>query len=192
LGTEGGLAMGVQICKRSKKPKCNKEGLKYIFIPLSRNCFKKIKTMSVQTLKIFFQKDLKKLKLEIESYQDEKKIWLTEKRIANSAGNLCLHLVGNLNTYIGAELGKTGYIRNRELEFSQKNIPRIELVKKIEETMQVVEMSLGNMKEELLNEQYPTLVFAEKTTTGYLLMHLATHLAYHLGQINYHRRLLDK
>ncbi len=107
--------------------------------------------MLVQSLKIFFQRDLKKLKLEIELYQDEKKIWLTEKRIANSAGNLCLHLVGNLNTYIGAELGKTGYLRNRDLEFSQKNIPRIELVEKIEETMQVVEMTLGNMKEETLN-----------------------------------------
>jgi uncharacterized damage-inducible protein DinB len=148
--------------------------------------------MSVQTLKIFLQRDLKKLKLEIESYQDEKKIWLTEKRIANSAGNLCLHLVGNLNTYIGAELGKTGYVRNRELEFSQKYIPRMELVEKIDETIQMVETSLDNMKEELLDEQYPTLVLAEKITTGSLLMHLATHLAYHLGQINYHRRLLDQ
>lgn len=147
--------------------------------------------MLTQTLKILFQRDLKKLKQEIESYRDEKKIWITDKNILNSAGNLCLHLVGNLNTYIGAEFGKTGYIRNRELEFSQKDLPKIELVKKIDETISVVEKSLDNIKDEQLNEEYPILVFAEKTTTEYFLVHLATHLAYHLGQVNYHRRLLD-
>ncbi len=147
--------------------------------------------MLLQTLKILFQRDLEKLKLEIESYQDEQKIWVTEKQIANSAGNLCLHLIGNLNFYIGAEFVKTGYIRNRALEFSQKNVPRIELLKKIDETIIVVENAIDQIKEEQLNEEYPILVFAEKMTTGYFLVHLATHLAYHLGQINYHRRLLD-
>jgi uncharacterized damage-inducible protein DinB len=148
--------------------------------------------MLIQSLKILFQRDLKKLKLEIESYQDEKKIWITDKRIPNSAGNLCLHLIGNLNSYIGAEFGKTGYVRNRELEFSQKDIPRIELIKKIDETIMIVANSLDKIKNEQLNEEYPILVFSEKTTTEYLLIHLATHLAYHLGQVNYHRRLLDK
>jgi len=80
--------------------------------------------MLVSTVKTLFQRDLAKLKTEIESYQDEGNLWLTDKGISNSAGNLCLHLIGNLNTYIGAEICKTGYVRQRELEFSLKNIPR--------------------------------------------------------------------
>jgi len=147
--------------------------------------------MLIQTLKILFHRDLEKLKQEIESYRNENIIWLTEKSISNSAGNLCLHLIGNLNTYICAEFGKTGYIRNRTLEFSQKNIPRTELMKKIDEAIIAVDKALDNVKEDQLNEEYPTLVFAEKTSTEYFLVHLATHLSYHLGQINYHRRLMD-
>jgi len=147
--------------------------------------------MLIQTLKTLFERDLKKLKQEIESYQDEKNIWMIDKSIANSAGNLCLHLVGNLNTFIGVQFGKTGYIRNRELEFSQKDVPRIELVKKIDETIMVVANSLDKIKTEQLSEDYPIVVFSEKMSTEYFLVHLATHLAYHLGQVNYHRRLLD-
>lgn len=147
--------------------------------------------MLIENLKTIFNRDLKKLKTEIELYSAEEKIWCLEKDISNSAGNLCLHLIGNLNTYIGAEVGKTNYIRQRELEFSLKNIPRAELIKKIEETIVVIENSLDKLTDEELNSEYPTLVFSEKTTTGYFLVHLATHLAYHLGQINYHRRLLD-
>ena len=77
--------------------------------------------MLIETLKTIFSRDLLKLKTEIELYKKEEKLWCTDKNISNSAGNLCLHLVGNLNTYIGNEIGKTGYVRNRELEFSQKN-----------------------------------------------------------------------
>lgn len=145
-----------------------------------------------ETLKSLFTRDLNKLKLEIESYKNESNIWHIEKEIANSAGNLTLHLIGNLNTYIGAEIGKSGYIRNRELEFSLKNIPRVELITKIEATLKIVEQSLDTITDDQLHSEYPLLVFKEKTSTEFFLVHLATHLAYHLGQINYHRRLLDK
>ena len=80
--------------------------------------------MIIETLQKLFTRDLNKLKAEIELYRNENNIWRTDKGIANSAGNLCLHLTGNLNAYIGAELGNTGYIRHRELEFSLKDIPR--------------------------------------------------------------------
>ena len=146
--------------------------------------------MLIQTLQALFQRDLAKLKQEIAAYTDENSLWIIEKNIANSAGNLCLHLIGNLNTYIGTELGKTGYIRQRDLEFSLKNIPQAELIKRIEDTIMVVEKGLATLKEEDLEKEYPLLVFKEKTSTGYFLVHLAVHLAYHLGQINYHRRLL--
>ncbi len=147
--------------------------------------------MLTETLKHLFLRDLTKLKTEIELYKNEKALWLIDKSIANSAGNLCLHLIGNLNTYIGAEIGKTGYVRHRDLEFSLKDIPRSELVQKIEETMRIVEAALTTVTEEQLRQEYPILVFESKTSTEFFLVHLTTHLAYHLGQINYHRRLLD-
>jgi uncharacterized damage-inducible protein DinB len=147
--------------------------------------------MLIETLKKLFNRDLNKLKSEIELYKDEKKIWYIEKGIANSAGNLCLHLVGNLNHFIGAEIGKTGYVRVRELEFSSRGVSKIELISKVEETIKVVDSSLDKLKEEDLEKEYPLLVFDKKTSTEYLLVHLSSHLTYHLGQINYHRRLLD-
>ncbi|MFV5686724.1 DUF1572 family protein [Flavobacterium sp. GB2R13] len=147
--------------------------------------------MLIETLKSLFDSDLNKLKSEIELYQNENKIWHIQNGITNSAGNLCLHLIGNLNTYIGAEFGKTGYIRNRPLEFSLKNVPRGELINKIEETIVIVNNALNNISEEELKKEYPLLVFETKTSTEFMLIHLTTHLAYHLGQINYHRRLLD-
>jgi len=147
--------------------------------------------MLIESLQTLFNRDLDKLKTEISLYQNENKIWHIEKNIANSAGNLCLHLIGNLNTYIGAQIGRTNYIRNRDLEFSQKDIPRSELISKIEDTILVVNEALNKITEENLHQEYPLLVFEKKTSTLYFLIHLTTHLAYHLGQINYHRRLLD-
>lgn len=147
--------------------------------------------MSIQTLKTLFNRDLDKLKFEIESYEFEKQIWTIDKNISNSAGNLCLHLIGNLNTYIGAEIGKTGYVRNRPLEFSLKDIPKLELIQKVEDTISVINKVLGNLTEADLETIYPQIVFEKEMTTGFFLIHLSTHLAYHLGQINYHRRLLD-
>jgi uncharacterized damage-inducible protein DinB len=147
--------------------------------------------MTTNTLKTIFSRDLNKLKSEIELYENENTIWKIEKGITNAAGNLVLHLIGNLNTYIGATIGKTNYIRNRSLEFSQKNIPRQELITAIEETIIVIENALNKLTDEGLKNEYPILVFDEKTSTEYLLIHLTTHLAYHLGQINYHRRLVN-
>ncbi len=147
--------------------------------------------MLIAILQALFERDLLKLKTEIELYHDEKKLWYIEKQINNSAGNLCLHLIGNLNAFIGAELGNTGYIRKRELEFSLKDVPRKELLEKIEATTEVVKQTLQKITEEQLLAYYPLMVFKEKQTTGMFLTHLATHLSYHSGQINYHRRLLD-
>ncbi len=147
--------------------------------------------MNGQIISQLLQRDLEKLKQELLLYLDETLIWKTVAGISNSAGNLCLHLVGNLNTYIGAELGQSGYIRNREQEFSQKDIQRDELIRKIENTILVVAKVLQHLPDEALTQEYPLLVLKEKTSTGYFLTHLAVHLDYHLGQINYHRRILE-
>jgi uncharacterized damage-inducible protein DinB len=147
--------------------------------------------MVLKTLNTFFQRDLVQLAVEIDAYRNESNLWVVEKEITNCGGNLCLHLIGNLNAFIGAALGGSGYIRQRELEFSQKNVPKKELLRRIQETATILEQTLEQLKEEDLNKDYPLIVFKEKMTTGFFLMHLATHLTYHLGQINYHRRLLD-
>lgn len=147
--------------------------------------------MLTQTLRKILLRDLAKLKQEIGMYTSEAALWKIEKNIANSAGNLCLHLVGNLNAYIGAELGKTGYVRQRDLEFSLKDIPQQELIKKIEATIEVVDRVLSTFPEEKMQEEFPLLVLPEKTSNEYFLTHLTAHLSYHLGQVNYHRRLID-
>lgn len=148
--------------------------------------------MNVQNIIALFDRDLKKLKVEIESYKSENKIWVIDKGINNSAGNLCLHLIGNLSTYVGLALGNIEYIRNRELEFSSKNIPKAVLLSQIEATQKLVETSLKDIAISDLEQEFPMLVFDKPTSTEYMLIHLTTHLAYHLGQINYHRRLLDE
>lgn len=147
--------------------------------------------MMIETLQILFKRDLLKLKTEIESYQSEENIWKISQHISNSAGNLCLHLIGNLNHFIGAITGKTGYIRNREAEFSLKNVPRIQLTEMIDNTILVIESTLNNLNEDDLKKEYPLVVFEDKMSTEFFFTHLTAHLGYHLGQINYHRRLLE-
>jgi uncharacterized damage-inducible protein DinB len=145
-------------------------------------------TESIQSL---FTRDLNKLKTEIEAYQNEEVIWKTDKNILNSAGNLCLHLVGNINHFIGSILGNSGYIRNRELEFSLKNVARQELIQQIESTIEIVNSSLEKLSADDMAKEYPIEPLGYTMTTEYFLIHLIGHLEYHLGQINYHRRLLD-
>lgn len=148
--------------------------------------------MNIKELISFFEDDLNKLITELELYKDEENIWRIERNISNSAGNLSLHLIGNLHTFIGKEIGKTNYIRNRELEFSQKNISRATLINSINDTIEMVRKSLNNLSDEGLKSDYPILKFSKVETNEYLLVHLIKHLTYHLGQINYHRRLIDE
>jgi uncharacterized damage-inducible protein DinB len=145
----------------------------------------------IDDLKILFQRDLGRLHQEISLYRNEMTLWHIEKEISNSGGNLCLHLIGNLNTYVGAQFGGSGYIRERALEFSQKNIPRETLLQNIEKTTRMVQNALDSLTDQDMHLEYPLLVFEKRTSTGYFLLHLSGHLTYHLGQINYHRRLLD-
>lgn len=148
-------------------------------------------TMYTETLIKLFKRDLASLKKEIESYKTEKNLWILDKNINNSAGNLCLHIIGNLNHFIGSVIGNTGYVRQMELEFSLKDIPVNSLLKQIDDTVIIVEDSLSKMSINDLQKIYPIEVFKEPMTFEYFLTFLTTHLSYHLGQINYHRRLLD-
>ena len=143
-----------------------------------------------ESLNKVMQRHLQQLKKEMSSYAREKDLWLMAGEIPNSAGNLCLHLCGNLQHFIGTVLGNSGYIRQREAEFSTKDVPVDELLSLIDTTMEVVSKTLNNLDAEILVKDYPEKVFTSPMTIEYFLIHLASHLGYHLGQINYHRRLL--
>jgi len=152
----------------------------------------------IETLTQLYLRDLEKLKTEITSYKDENKMWeisgdtrLNGGQVKNSAGNLCLHICGNLQHFIGAVLGNSSYERKRDEEFSRKNVPVKELILEIELTTKVVEKTLNELKDEELTKTFPINVFGYEMTTEYFLVHLVSHLNYHLGQINYHRRLID-
>lgn len=147
--------------------------------------------MILKSLKSLFHRDLSRLKKEIEAYQKEKNIWKVEKNINNSAGNLCLHLVGNLKAFIGAVFAKTDYTRNKDYEFSAKNVSRQELIKGIEEVMVEVDKGLNVINREQLSDDYPIKIWDKSVNMGYTLIHLYGHLNYHLGQVNYHRRLIE-
>lgn len=137
-----------------------------------------------------YERDLNKLKNEINLYSDETKLWLTSSEISNSAGNLTLHLLGNLNHYFGALLNNNGYVRNRPSEFTDKNISREELIERIFEASEVVKTAINNLTEDNFNQDYPEIFNEKIVRTDFMIVHLATHFSYHLGQINYHRRLL--
>ena len=137
-----------------------------------------------------FERDLDKLKIELQEYHVEADIWKVSEGISNSAGNLCLHLNGNLKHFFGAVLGSSGYVRDRDAEFANKDVSRSEMIADIDATKNVVLSTLAELTDVDLGKPYPIEVFGHPMTTAFFLTHLATHLDYHLGQINYHRRLL--
>lgn len=143
-----------------------------------------------QSLITILERDLKVLEKEINLYPDEPSIWKLNGEIKNTAGNLCLHLCGNLQHYIGAVLGNSGYVRNRDNEFAARGISRKELVDEIGKTIVAIKTTLPLLSIEMLEKEYPAKVFDYPMTTTYFLVHLSAHLGYHLGQINYHRRIL--
>lgn len=148
--------------------------------------------MLTDTLTQIYERDLEKLKTEIGKYSDEADLWKTTGEISNSAGNLTLHLFGNLNHFIGAVLGGSDYVRNRDAEFSEAGVSKEKLIAEIDKAIVVVTATLKDLTDEDFAKLYPIEVFVHPMTTEFFLVHLATHLNYHLGQINYHRRLLSR
>ena len=137
-----------------------------------------------------FDRDLDKVKEELNAYANEADMWKVEKGISNSAGNLALHLIGNLNHFIGATLGHTNFVRKRDSEFTLKNIARAELINEIDKTKGVIRHTFARLGNEDFEKIYPLKVLNKESSTMFFMIHLATHLNYHLGQINYHRRLI--
>ncbi|MFL0682966.1 MAG: DinB family protein [Algoriphagus aquaeductus] len=148
--------------------------------------------MNLKEINLLFQRDLSKLEEELRAYQNEAHLWMVGQGISNSAGNLALHLFGNLRHFIGLDLGGIAYERNREREFAHKEEPREALLQELSEVKGVVEQSLLNLHPDRLGDMSLHAFFGHPMTIGYFLIHLYGHFNYHLGQINYHRRLLDQ
>ena len=138
-------------------------------------------------------RELERLVRQVEAYPDEADLWRTPGTTKNSAGTLALHLAGNLEHFIGAVLGWSGYVRDREAEFGDRDVPREEVIRRIRACQRTMQETLGRMDDDTLLAAYPSQLPAslgEHATSAAFLAHLTWHFGWHLGQIDYHRRML--
>lgn len=142
------------------------------------------------TIERFLRRELRSLRRELESYPDERLIWALPAGLPNSAGTLALHLAGNLQHYIGALLGGSGYVRNRDQEFAARDVPRAEILEQIAAADAAIRSTLPGLRDEQLSQPFPEPIRDHVLETGEMLIQLAVHLGYHLGQVSYHRRVV--
>lgn len=143
-----------------------------------------------ERLRRILLRDLRGAVAQLDAYPDEAQIWALPPGVNNSAGTLALHLAGNLRHFIGAQLGGSGYVRQRDAEFSLRDVPRSELVEGLNAAGREVGSALLGVTDASLDEIYPMKFGEIELTSGLFLTHLATHLTYHLGQIDMHRRIV--
>jgi len=148
--------------------------------------------MNSKDLNQLFQRDLSKLIEELKAYSDERNLWRIEQGINNSAGNLTLHLIGNVKQFFGSDLVGIAFERDRDSEFVPSKLTREDLLQELEGLKKLFEQALVSMDPKKLGDQSKHSFLGHSMTVGYFLIHLYGHFNYHLGQINYHRRLLDK
>lgn len=143
-------------------------------------------------VRMMLVRDLRSLEREIDAYPDDESLWLTPPGISNPAGNLALHLAGNLRHFVGATLGDTGYVRNRDAEFGDRGQSREKLRAEIRAAVAEVDKTLADLDDAKMESVFPLPVgqSQKRVLTGDFLVHLAVHFTYHLGQLDYHRRLL--
>jgi hypothetical protein len=147
--------------------------------------------MSNAELGDFYERDIRKLIEEVSLFTNEEDIWRTQGSVKNSSGNLVLHIIGGLNHFFGTTLAHNGYVRNRDLEFTRKGVARKELVTQLEELIPLIRKTLSAITPEEMEADFPIFFDKPKTSTSYVLTQLSLHLNYHLGQVNYLRRVLE-
>lgn len=141
-------------------------------------------------VRVMILRELRALDREIAAYPDDRSPWQTTGGVTNSAGTLTLHIAGNLRHFIGSTLGQSGYKRNRDAEFSTRDLSRDELRAAVQATIAELESAFDKITVEQLETPYPLLIQERRVRTVDWLVHLSAHIGYHLGQIDYHRRLL--
>jgi len=139
----------------------------------------------------FYERDIRKLIEEVNLFRNEENLWKTTGSVKNSCGNLVLHIIGGLNHLIGATLARTGYVRDRDQEFIRKGVQRKYLIDQLEELIPMINKTLNALTPEQMETEYPIFFDKPKTSTSYVLVQLLLHLNYHLGQVNYLRRILE-
>lgn len=144
--------------------------------------------MTPSIVAALLSRELRTLQRELEAYPSDALVWAHPAGFPNTTGTLALHAAGNLQHFIGAVLGQTGYVRDRDAEFSRRDVPRAELLAELGKAIEVVERVLGDLPATTLAGWYPLPVAKRRVRTDEFLVHLAAHLAYHVGQADYHRR----
>jgi hypothetical protein len=146
--------------------------------------------MNVEYLHRAFVRDASTVREELLAYPEERQIWTVPPGIKNSAGTLALHICGNLQHFVGGLFGRTGYARSRSAEFSRRDVPRSELLIECDAALDAITRGFAELTDDALSRPFPDQLAGATLPTGLALLHMATHLAYHLGQIDYHRRLV--
>ena len=146
----------------------------------------------VDQLRTILMRDLRALRREIEAYPDDASVWAVPEGISNPGGTLVLHLVGNLRSFVGRVLGNDGYERDRPREFGARDLSRTELLRDIDVTLAAIDHAMPMVTADALSAEYPMAVGTVKVNTQDFLVHLAVHLGYHLGQVDYHRRIVTR
>ena len=101
-----------------------------------------------------------------------------------------MHVCGNLQHYVGTILGGTGYVRDRDAEFATRDLSRQSLTDHVASAERAIASTLPTLAESKLADPFPEPIRGETLSTREVLLQVAVHLAYHLGQVDYHRRLL--
>lgn len=143
-----------------------------------------------RALERILARDIRGLMNEIEAYPADAAVWQIAPGVTNSAGTLALHVAGNVQYFIGAVLNSSGFIRDRDAEFASRGLPRARLLAELQAAITAVELTLPRLTAEQLAAEYPVPVAGRLVRTSDLLVHLAAHLGYHLGQVDYHRRFV--
>ena len=143
-----------------------------------------------QSVAAVLLRELGALRREVEAFSHEADVWALPPGIANSTGTLVLHLTGNLQHFVGARLGGSGYVRDRAREFAARDLPRAVLLQELDAASSVVRTVLPTLDDRTLGTSFPEVVGGQQIETADFLLHLCAHLSYHLGQVNYHRRLV--
>ena len=115
----------------------------------------------------------------------DEQFWAKPFPFGNSFGHLVLHLTGNLNYYIGAQIAGTGYVRDRPLEFSEAERPsKAEVLKKFDQAIEMVIATISSQSADDWSKEY-TAVGADAQDRFGIVLACATHLHHHVGQMMY-------
>jgi uncharacterized damage-inducible protein DinB len=123
----------------------------------------------------------------------EEQFWRKPYSYGNSFGHLALHLIGNLNYYIGAQIAQTGYVREREREFTERNPPpKQEVLRQVDEAVELVVKTLAAQTAETWSQPYQAVGAETSKDRFSIFLRCAAHFHHHVGQMIYLANELTK